>query len=195
MPKRKRKGKRRDRRQLVHPRLWIVLAAPKRPHDNAMWCDVCESWKRKTYRTAPVRNDAGLIATPSYRFCVKCLKANFDGSGLDMIRATTEWTAQEEALLSLITDEQVEAKILSMLGALQRSGRVTKPGFRKGHVPLSVIRRRFQDKLIVAAMEELLIESLNKIGAPAVDHTTASVPEARQTSAAHSQAGPPTAAG
>jgi len=175
--------------------MWIILAAPDRPHDNAMWCDVCNQWKRKTYRVAPIYDDTGLMAAPSYRLCVKCLKVNFDGSGLDMIRAMTEWTAQEEALLSLITDEEVEAKILTMLGALQRSGRVTEPGFRKGHVPFHVIRRRFRDKLIVAAMEELLIERLNRMGAPAVDHSTASVPEARQTSAAHSQAGPSTAAG
>jgi len=175
--------------------MWIILAAPKRPHDNAMWCDVCDKWKRKTYRVAPVRNEAGLIAVPSYRLCVKCLKTNFDGSGLDMIRATAEWTAQEEALLSLITDDEVEAKILSMLGALQRSGRVTEPGFRKGHVPFPVIRRRFKDKLIVAAMEELLIERLNRIGAPAVDHSTATVPNAPQEDAAHSQSGPTHAAG
>jgi len=175
--------------------MWIILAAPKRPHDNAMWCDVCDQWKRKTYRVAPTRNEQGLIATPSYRLCVKCLRANFDGSGIDLIRATNEWSAREEALLGLITDEQVEAKMLQLLGALQRSGRVEEPGFRKGHVPIPVLRRRFQDKLIVAAMEELLIENMNRLGAPTVDHTTASVPEARQESAAHSQSGPPTAAG
>lgn len=174
--------------------MWIILAAPKRPHDNAMWCDVCDQWKRKTYRVAPTYNHAGLIATPSYRLCVKCLKANFDGSGLDMIRATAQWTAQEEALLSLITDEEVEAKILSMLRALQRSGRVTEPGFRTGHVPLPMIRRRFRDKLTVAAMEELLIERLNRIGAPAVDHSTANVPNAPQEIAAHSPSGPTHAA-
>lgn len=160
-----------------------------------MWCDVCDHWKRKTYRVAPSFNHAGMIAAPSYRLCVKCLKSNFDGSGLDMIRATAEWTAREQALLTLISDEDVEAKMLSMLRALQRSGRVTEPGFRKGHVPLPIIRRRYQDKLIVAAMEELLIEHLNKFGAPAVESANANVPSAPQESVAHSPSGSPAATG
>lgn len=143
---------------MMHPRLWIVIHAPPRASDDAMWCDVCDEWKRRTYRVPPRLNSHGLTDTPSFRICHPCLVSDWDGNGAEFLRQTAEWKAMEEAYLSLITDGDVETKIRSMVRDVRQ--RFEVPGFRKGHAPLELIRQKFRDKLVGEAMEELLIERM-----------------------------------
>ena len=163
MGKRKHRGKRgkgKNRKTWMHPRLWIILHAPPRPDDDVMWCDVCDAWKRKTYRVPPTFNDAGLVAAPSYRLCDGCARTNWEGNGAEFLRWTTERKAYEEAYLATITDDEVERTIDGFLAELRQ--RIRVDGFRLGHAPTGIFRDKFTDVLVVEAMEELLIERLAK---------------------------------
>ena len=153
-PKRKR-HRTKNRRVMMHPHLWVLLHAPPRERDDALWCDVCDKWKPNTYRLPPRTNQHGLTDVPSFRICHSCLVADWDGNGAELIRQTAEWRAAEEAYLSLITDEHVEARVTVLVKELCR--RVEMPGFRKGHAPPGIIRDRYRDLLVIEAMEELLI--------------------------------------
>ncbi|MCW7072066.1 MAG: trigger factor family protein [Methanophagales archaeon] len=163
--------------------LWIIMHAPPQPSDEHLYCDVCESWKRRTYRVPPSFNQAGLIARPSYRACHDCVMRHFDGDGADLIRWTSEMKATEEAHLSLITDEQVERKIDELAGAVVK--RVNMPGFRPGHAPKHMIRERYGTVIVLAAMEELLIASLVAAGKPNVDHHASSAAPPKEAESCH----------
>ena len=184
------RGKSKNRRQWMHPRLWIILHAPPRPNDDDLWCDICDTWKHTTYRTAPRFNDAGLVETPSYRVCHDCTRAHWDGNGAEFLRWTAERKAYEEAYLSTITDEEVEEKILAFLRELRE--RIEIAGFRMGHAPLGVLRERYRDLLVVEAMDELLHERLTRSGGST--NISMREPSTHQEAAAQSPSGTPSAA-
>jgi len=168
----------------MHPRLWAILHAPPRPSDDHLWCDVCDSWRRRTMRVMPFLNDAGLVARPSFRVCPRCAALNWEGSAAERERWTIETKAREQAYLALITDEQVEAKIAELVAQIQQ--RVRLPGFRQGHVPAARIRADYSEILIVEAMEDLLIEALRKAAGP-VEHDRQRAPTTQEPAVAHCQ--------
>lgn len=184
------RGKSKNRRRWMHPRLWIILHAPPRPDDDVLWCDVCDTWKSRTYRTAPRFNDAGLIETPSYRVCHDCARIHWDGNGVEFLRWTTERKAYEEAYLATITDEEVEAKIAAYLQELRQ--RIEVPGFRMGYAPAGILRQRYRDLLIVEAMDELLYERLIRSGGSTSTSTRG--PTTHKEVGAHPPGGTPSAA-
>lgn len=170
----------------MHPRLWILLHAPPKPSDDHLWCDFCDSWQRRTYRLPPTINSAGLVSSPSIRSCHTCAVKHWDGNAESFLRWTTETKAREEAYLSLITHDQIEAKIADFVAELRT--RVNMPGFRPGHAPAHMIRNRFSDLLVTEAMEELLIEALRKAVGP-VDHQRPRESSTQQEPTAQSQDG------